>query len=210
MRAHPVVLGLALLLFWSCQQGDGTAEGEEYGTEDTTATAPAEEPAPAPDTPEGKIASAESAGPPAIASAATIMDWPAGEGAQMTELRAGTNGWTCMPDVPSTPGPDPMCLDAQWMKWAAAWQGHTTPEVDGLGLAYMLSGGADASNTDPYATEPTEGNEWVHSGPHVMVITPDAAMLAAVTADPNNGGPWVMWAGTPYAHIMMPVEEAAH
>jgi hypothetical protein len=29
--------------------------------------------------------------------------------------------------------------------------------------------------------------------------------LSALPTDPNNGGPWVMWKGTPYAHIMVPV-----
>jgi hypothetical protein len=39
-----------------------------------------------------------------------------------------------------------------------------------------------------------------------MVITPDAAALSALPTDPAGGGPWVMWPGTPYAHIMVPVE----
>ena len=26
-----------------------------------------------------------------------------------------------------------------------------------------------------------------------------------LSTDPKNGGPWVMWKGTPYAHIMAPV-----
>ena len=29
---------------------------------------------------------------------------------------------------------------------------------------------------------------------------------AAATLDPENGGPYVMWKGTPYAHIMVPTE----
>jgi hypothetical protein len=24
--------------------------------------------------------------------------------------------------------------------------------------------------------------------------------------DSKNGGPWVMWAGTPYAHLMIPID----
>jgi hypothetical protein len=41
-----------------------------------------------------------------------------------------------------------------------------------------------------------------------MVIAPNTEALAGITTDPESGGPWVMWAGTPYAHIMVPV--AAH
>ena len=34
----------------------------------------------------------------------------------------------------------------------------------------MLSGGSDASNTDPYATGPAPGNNWVATGSHVMIV----------------------------------------
>ena len=35
---------------------------------------------------------------------------------------------------------------------------------------YMLEGGTDASNTDPYATTPTADNDWIKTGPHIMVV----------------------------------------
>src|SRR5436190_17619754 len=56
-----------------------------------------------------KIASAESAAPRAIAENATIVDMSA---TGMRELRKGTNNFTCVADAPATPGPDPMCADA--------------------------------------------------------------------------------------------------
>jgi hypothetical protein len=68
----------------------------------------------------------------------------------------------------------------------------------------MLQGGSDASNTDPFATEPGAG-EWVETGPHVMMVVPDPAALANVSDDYRSGAPYVMWRGTPYAHVMMPV-----
>lgn len=148
---------------------------------------------------EDLLQSALAAAPPAIAARATVMSW------DQRTLRAGTNGWTCLPDVPGTPGDDPMCLDSAWMSWAQAWQSHTPVSIDRVGLAYMLRGGTDASNTDPWATEPAPGDTWVHSGPHVMVIVPNPAHLEGLSTDPGNGGPWVMWKGTPYVHIMMPV-----
>jgi hypothetical protein len=145
------------------------------------------------------IRSALAAAPRSIAAAAAVADLNG------RELRAGTNGWTCYPDVPSTPGTDPMCVDATWASWVQAWMGHTDPQVDRVGLAYMLSGGSDASNTDPFATQPAPGRAWIDSGPHVMLIVPDARLLAALPTDPMNGGPYVMWKQTPYAHVMMPV-----
>jgi hypothetical protein len=39
-----------------------------------------------------------------------------------------------------------------------------------------------------------------------MVIVPDLEMLEGVSTDPYNGGPWIMWPGTPYAHLMIPIE----
>lgn len=150
------------------------------------------------------IASAESAAPAAVAKAARIVT--ADAGGKMTELRKGTNGFTCMPDSPTTPGPDPMCMDANAMTWAMAWMGHSTPPADKPGIMYMLAGGTDASNTDPYATKPTEGSDWVSTGPHLMVIGSSAALTGYPSgATPDTKSPYVMWSGTPYAHLMVPV-----
>ena len=55
-------------------------------------------------------------------------------------------------DSPATPGPDPMCMDANAAKWAMAWIGKQPPPANTVGVMYMLEGGTDASNTDPYAT----------------------------------------------------------
>jgi hypothetical protein len=66
----------------------------------------------------------------------------------------------------------------------------------------MPDGGA--SNIDPFATGPADGNQWVVEGPHLMIVSPDAASIEAMPTDPENGGPYVMWKGTPYAHIMVP------
>lgn len=147
------------------------------------------------------IESALAAAPPSIAQAAAVSDL------QGNELKSGTNGFTCYPDIPDTPGTDPICVDAAWAGWVQAWQSHATPEVTVLGVAYMLGGGSDASNTDPFATEPAPGHEWIDSGPHIMLIVPDARMLSSFSTDHANGGPYVMWQGTPYAHVMVPVEE---
>jgi hypothetical protein len=38
-----------------------------------------------------------------------------------------------------------------------------------------------------------------------MVIVPDLALLEGIPTDPKTGGPFIMWKGTPYAHIMVPV-----
>jgi hypothetical protein len=150
------------------------------------------------------IASAESAAPASIAKAAAVMTIDAA--GKMTELRKGTNGWTCMPDSPATPGPDPMCMDGNAGAWAMAWVGHKPPPTNQPGVMYMLAGGTDASNTDPYATKPTEGADWISTGPHLMVVGSTAVLKGYPSGpSPDTKAPYVMWAGTPYAHLMVPV-----
>jgi hypothetical protein len=161
----------------------------------STNAAPAEDP----------IASAESAAPASIAHDASIVTMDAG--GKATTLRQGKNGWTCIPDAPDTPGPDPMCMDANAAKWAAAWMGHKPPPEGTIGVMYMLEGGTDASNTDPYATKPTAENEWVKTGPHIMVVGSKEILAGHPSgAKPDTAVPYVMWAGTPYAHLMVPMK----
>ena len=154
------------------------------------------------------IASAAAAAPEAVARDAAIVAMnPDGT---MKTLREGKNGWTCMPDNPATPGPDPMCGDANAMKWAEAWVGKKPPPANTVGFMYMLAGGTDASNTDPYAQAPTEGNAWIETGPHVMVVGSKEILTGYPSgAKPDTKVPYVMWAGTPYAHMMIPVGDGS-
>jgi hypothetical protein len=161
---------------------------------------------------QGKIQNAMSAAPDSVSSAATIMDWPATEGGKFIQLRAGTNGWVCYPSAPGATtavGQDPMCLDAEFQKWAGAWMTKKAPKLSGVGVAYMLKGDRGASVTDPFAKTAEavkNAQDWVVAGPHIMVTTPNTASLNALPGVPTGGTPWVMWKGTPYAHIMVPVK----
>lgn len=152
------------------------------------------------------IASAMRAAPPGVGKDATIV--VADAQGKMRTLREGKNGFTCMPDNPETPGPDPMCMDKNALEWAMAWMSHKPPPVGKVGLMYMLEGGTDASNTDPYATKPTANNHWIKTGAHVMVVGADASFYDAYpkSADPDTSQPYVMWAGTPYQHLMAPIK----
>jgi hypothetical protein len=145
------------------------------------------------------IAKAVSAAPPEIGKNAAVMG--VGSDGQMKQLRAGTNGWMCMVD----PAGDPMCLDKEWQAWADAWVNKKDPpQPKTVGVAYMLKGDKGASNTDPYASKATPDNQWVVSPPHIMILPTDSSQLGALPTDPHTGGPWVMWKGTKYAHIMVP------
>ena len=152
------------------------------------------------------IDSAMQAAPGKVASGATIVAMQPDGG--MRTVRAGNNGFTCMADNPATPGPDPMCMDAAAMEWAGAWVGHKPPASGKIGLMYMLAGGTDASNTDPYATKPDASNHWVETGAHVMIVGADQAFydMYPKSADPDTSVPYVMWPGTPYQHLMIPIK----
>ena len=150
------------------------------------------------------VAGAMAAAPAAVSAKAAIV--AANADGTMKTLRAGTNGFTCMPDNPVTPGPDPMCMDANATQWAMAWMKHAPPPKEITGFMYMLAGGTDASNTDPYAKEPTKGDDWVKTGPHVMIVGSEKALQGYPSGpSPDTAQPYVMWAGTPYAHLMIPV-----
>jgi hypothetical protein len=152
------------------------------------------------------IKSAMSAAPKKVSEGATIIAMDAN--GKMRTLHEGKNGFTCMPDNPATPGPDPMCMDKTSLDWANAWIAHKKPASGKVGFMYMLAGGTDASNTDPYATKPSSTNHWVKTGPHVMVVGADASFydMYPKGADPDTSVPYVMWAGTPYQHLMIPIK----
>lgn len=199
MRIEAVVLAL---LAAGLASSAASAEAPKPATPATPATKMVAAPKAGGD--KALIASAMSAAPPAIATKATIVDMgPKG----MRTIRKGSNGFTCLADNPTTPGPDPLCADRNAMAWMDALVGHKPPDAQKVGFMYMLAGGTDASNTDPYAEKPTKENHWIKTGPHVMIMG-NAEMLTHYPAspDPDTKEPYVMWAGTPYAHLMIPVK----
>ena len=143
-------------------------------------------------------AQALSAGPKGVTDGAAIVR--VGKDGSMRTLRAGKNGFTCM-----VMGTDRMCNDANSMEFFQAMMSHMPPP-NKVGISYMLAGDKGASNTDPGATGKTAGNHWVVTGPHIMVTGPASKTLdysEAQDADPSR--PYMMWAGTPYEHAMIPV-----
>jgi hypothetical protein len=147
---------------------------------------------------EWKIRNALGAGPAFITEHATVVDWPA-DMADMKDgmshgrvLRQGTNGWTCMPDMPGKPQHDPMCVDETMMKWLSASLAGKKPGIDRVGLSYMLLGearqGSGAAPSKP-PKDPSQVKEWFYVGPHVMIVLPDSAQdaLRDVSKDGSNG-----------------------
>lgn len=146
------------------------------------------------------IAHARAAAPAAIGAGATIVI----NGEVAVE---GDNGWTCMPDT--MPGDRAaICVDAVWAEMMGAVGAKAPFKATGLGISYMLLGepaGSGVSNSTPFHEHPQSAEDYVETGPHLMVIVPKE-MLEGITTDPSSGGPYVMWKDTDYAHIMIPVD----
>ena len=163
-----------------------------------------------PKTDEEMIANAVSAAPEPIAKNATVIAFDANGKART--LRKGTNNFTCLPDDPTNPANDPNCVDANGLEWVMAWVNKTEPPKGKVGFGYMLQGGTTPSNVDPFATKPPEGMGWMQEPPHVMVFNYGGE--GAIKDYPRPGEmadmtqPWVMWAGSPYEHLMIPVRSA--
>jgi hypothetical protein len=166
----------------------------------STTPAPATGPVAPPTTDAEMIASALSAAPPAVAADATII--AIGADGQVRTLREGTGPFTCIPDGPS-PGVDPICVDPNGLIWLNAWVAQQPPPPDLVGFGYMLAGGSDASNEDPFATGPAAGENWVDTGPHVMIFAP--GLTGYPTTHDDTSRPYIMWPGTPFEHLMAPV-----
>ena len=150
---------------------------------------------------EDKIARAQSAAPAAISDEATII-------VDGEVVKEGSNAWICLPDT--MPGDNaPLCNDGEWMELlgAVGTQGEYT--ADRIGISYMLQGepaGSGVSNSDPYHADRQNAHDYVETGPHLMIVVPKE-LMAGITDDPSDGGPYVMWKDTPYAHIMIPVSK---
>ena len=144
------------------------------------------------------IKSAESAGPAAVTSKATIK---APDG---TVLRQGSNSYTCYPQQDII---GPMCNEAVWDDLIGSMMNKKKFSPNKFSVSYMLAGEGTAlgvSNSDPYATDPAKADDWVKEGPHLMIVVPDRALLKGISRNPEDPV-YVMWGDTDYAHIMVKV-----
>ena len=162
---------------------------------------------------EWKIWAYSTAAPSFIASGCKVME------SDGTVLREGTNGWTAMPGNPrGMSDPEngwkdpheamPMVMDAQAMKWAMAFMSGKKPELDHDGWMYMLHGdmGEDNTKQSVFNKEDAAEGHWIESGPHIMLMPKDPSSLKGLTTDFNSGGPYIMFEGTGYDHVMIPLE----
>ena len=153
---------------------------------------------PAVDTKRAKIALALSAAPPNIAKNAKVVDHGA-DGKEVT-LREGNNGFTCFPGQPGVPGGQPFCGNAAALQWENDHDAHKPkPTNTEPGIEYMMAGGTDWSASDPYITSGTP----IKEPPHWMIMWPFDSAITGLPTKPKQTGTWIMWAGTPWSHLMI-------
>jgi hypothetical protein len=73
---------------------------------------------------------------------------------------------------------------------------------------WMLHGDMGEDNSKPMVMakgNAEDPNEWIESGPHLMLMPKDPMTIDNQTTDFNLGAPYVMWSGSPYRHLMIPV-----
>src|SRR5260370_9980971 len=104
-------------------------------------------------TDEELIASAMKAAPKKVADNATIVA-PDPKGGMRT-LRKGTNGFTCMPDNPDTPGPDPMCWDKNAGDGIDAYMHPKTPPAAKEASSYQMDPPPSAASINHNRTKLT-------------------------------------------------------
>lgn len=161
---------------------------------------------------ESVVSLALSGAPPSVAANATvgIMD----EKGHLKELRHGTNGWTCLGLDRAVARHDsiehhPACFDKAGLQWIQAFETGAVPNSDQIGYSYMLQGGSAWSNTDPHAKKLSPGHkDFIHIPPHIMILNASVANTSGFPSgqtDPDTHQPFVMFGGTPYAILIVPV-----
>jgi hypothetical protein len=148
------------------------------------------------ETTEAKIARAMSAGPAEIAQSAKIVDQDA-QGHTLV-LREGSNDFTCMPGDPNVIGKPPMCADGPSMQWFADFAAHKAKPTNTVpGITYMLAGATQRSDSDPY----DHASPAITVPPHWMIMWPFDAKATGLPTTHRDTGAYIMWSGTPYAHM---------
>ena len=206
-----LLLTCTLLFIISCNVETGSSEGSSATV---NAINESDEPSGSHTSAEWQIWAYSTAAPSYIAKDATVLN------EKMEMLREGTNGWTCLPVNPrGMSNPEngwkdaheamPLCGDAEVFKWISAYLSDEVPDMDYDGYAWMLHGDMGEDNSTPKVMSKNDAKEghWIESGPHLMRMPKDPSSLDGMTTDFNSGAPYVMFSGTPYAHVMYPIQD---
>ena len=150
-----------------------------------------------------KIASALRAGPKFVTQDATVLDFSGSPGGDFRVLRAGKNGWTCLPGFPKAAHDEPGCFDKVFLQFILDSIAGRTPNVQNVGISYMY-GGKWLPNTSHAMGH---GSEF-HVGPHIMIIGLDQKFMQTMNQDGSNGEPYVNhFPGHTELYLVIPIRE---
>jgi hypothetical protein len=122
-------------------------------------------------------------------------------------LRKGTGNVICRADTPAR-GFDVFCyqkdMDAFWTRFAQlAREGKSNEEIRNA-----LSAEASAGEMKIFAGATVyelSGDSVESSLPSMAIFLPNAtAASTGLSTERSHYRPWLMWAGTPFAHVMIP------
>jgi hypothetical protein len=154
------------------------------------------------------IAAASRGGPEFISRNAAIA-WIDSSGT-LHPIREGSNGFTCVIVRPD-PFAGAICGDQNAAAWLLAMLhgAAAPPAMSAPGIAYMAEGGThfeDAQGNvlmehelSPHAA----GSHRVREQAHWMLIWPFEAATSGLPTKENATGTYIMFAGTPWAHLMV-------
>jgi len=154
------------------------------------------------------VEAAMAGGPASITQGATI-GWVDSAGT-MHQMQAGTNGWTCFIARPD-PFRGAVCADQNALAFfMAMMHGQPAPPaMSAPGISYMAQGGTHFEDADgnilmehelsPHAA----GSHRVQEPPHWMMMWHFDAATSGLPTKVNASGVYIMFAGTPYAHLMI-------
>jgi hypothetical protein len=136
-----------------------------------------------------------------ITKDASVMIY--GADGTLTEARKGTNGFICVPTVMNLPAPDPMCGDAAAYQWLTDVMHHAPKPTNTVpGIAYMARGGSHFEKSGQVVMS-GDGAKAVKEPPHWMIMWPFESATTKLPTAPNPSGVYIMFDGTPYAHLMV-------
>ena len=139
--------------------------------------------------------------PPSISKDATVL--VPGEGGRLVEAKKGSNGFTCLPDIPETPKSDPMCLDPAATQWAMSFlNGEPRPSNTVPGIGYMARGGQHWEKDGQMFMKEAPGAKIVDEPPHWMIFWPFDSKTTILPTQ-SHSSTYIMFEGTPYAHLMI-------
>ncbi|WP_455378455.1 hypothetical protein [Petrachloros mirabilis] len=142
-----------------------------------------------------------SAAPPHLVNGAGAMIY--GADGKLTEVKKSSNGFTCIPTVMNLPDPDPMCMDAAVQQWMTDIMNNAPKPTNTVpGIAYMAHGGSHFEK-DGKVVMSGEGAKVVKEPPHWMIMWPFDSEATKLPTMPNPSGVYIMFDGTPYAHLMV-------